>query len=260
MLCRSLLVCGMGAVALVVYSHKRRKVLISVCCIDERAEELDECLRSIKQSTRSADILGVVRHTDLKCHSIFTDYGADIIHVPAYPTPGAERHNFSALEMKRSKALAYAQANMYDVLVFVDSDIRVTSMALILMKLALFWLKADIVCIPYPVRWAAGHPVLGYDNPPRIERVFTDKRRLWPFHRCIVGGMGCTAVRLGSPLVPSRFSVKSIMGVRGEDIGFFLDARNNGARVFASSWYAVRHQLKGELPPDYLQNLSVYKE
>lgn len=231
--------------------------LFVVCCVDDRASELTDCISAIKKSVQSANIVGVIRESDRECRNILIDTNCDIIQVPHYDIPN--KINLTWLAVKRSKALEYAKLNGYDVLIFVDSDITFTRCAYLLMMFGINVLRSDIVCIPYAVRWAAGHVVLGYDKPPRIEKVFGKTVRWLPFHTCAVGGMGCTALSLCSKRIPDKVTTGRIMGLRGEDIGFFMDSRKTKSRVLAASWYSVNHRIDGKLPNDYLEGSHTKK-
>ena len=97
---------------------------------------------------------------------------------------------------------------------------------------------ADVVCAPYAVRWTTGGPreVLGYRGRTG-DRIGPP---IWwlPYHGCLAGGMGCTALRLRGAWLPDRFTVASALGVRGEDIGFFDAARTHGATVWLGAPFA----------------------
>jgi hypothetical protein len=218
-------------IALVIISIICQRVLIVVCCIDERVDELEECLCTISDVT-SRDVLGVFRKSDVKCKAVTSRY----IEVPDYDTSTTTRHNLTGIASKRTAALDYARANGYDQLIFIDSDIRIDRCTI--PYLLIGTLFADISCVPYAIRWADMTPVLGYDNPPRIDRA---KTGIMPFYRCTAAGMGCTCISLKSSRIPERFVNGTILGIAGEDIGFFLDAKDRNARVVATSWHVARH-------------------
>jgi len=216
---------------IVIWIIISKRVLIVVCCIDERVDELEECLCAIRDVT-SRDVLGVFRKSDVKCKAIVQDY----IEVPDYDTSTTTRHNLDGIASKRTAALDYARSNGYDRLIFIDSDIRIDWCTI--PYLLIGTLFADIACVPYAIRWADMSPVLGYDNPPRIERA---KTGIMPFYRCTAAGMGCTCISLKSSRIPERFVNGTILGISGEDIGFFLDAKDRNARVVATSWHTAMH-------------------
>ena len=105
---------------IVIWIIISKRVLIVVCCIDERVDELEECLCAIRDVT-SRDVLGVFRKGDVKCKAIVQDY----IEVPDYDTSTTTRHNLDGIASKRTAALDYARTNGYDRLIFIDSDIRI---------------------------------------------------------------------------------------------------------------------------------------
>jgi len=53
--------------------------------------------------------------------------------------------------------------------------------------------------------WANNNdPVLGYINPVEIRKV---KFSFLPYHKCVVGGMGCTGINLKSNKITDKFNV-----------------------------------------------------
>jgi len=210
-----------------------KKVLIGICCIDERVNELYQTVDALQKENiiYNKDIIRVFRKSDVKCKKVIP-----YLEVPDYDIPKNKRHNIENLVIKRNAILSYAKQNNYDNLIFIDSDIIIEWYTLFYLMIGHIF--ADIVIAPYNVRWASMTPVLGYDNPPRIELA---KTGLLPFYRCHVGGMGCTSILLKSPKIPSSFSQGSILGIEGEDIGFFMEARKNGAVVASTSWHIVNH-------------------
>ncbi len=219
-------------IALLFKKIKSFKILVSICCIDERSDELEECIKLIKNDILKKDIIGIIRKKDLKCKKIFDNF----IEVDNYETHLYSRHNMKGLVNKRNTALDYAKKNGYDKLIFIDSDIRLSTYTL--SYLIFNSLFADISCIPYGIRWSGMEPVLGYDNPPRIE---LRKTGIKPFYSCTVAGMGCTCITLKPNNNIPYFEYGSILDIEGEDIGFFLKAKENKIKVVASSWHTVSH-------------------
>jgi hypothetical protein len=215
---------------------KGEKVQIAICCIDERANELKGCLQAIRASG-GVDILGVFRKKDLKCkHIIKQELYCKYIEVEDYDTHRYVRHNMKGIASQRNAALDYAKHHNYDNLIFIDSDIRISRYTLMYLQVGIMF--ADISCVPYGIRWSNMEPVLGYENPARIERA---KSGVWPFYRCTVAGMGCTCISIRSDKIPKTFEYGKILDIEGEDIGFFLQARRMNALVVSTSWHVVHH-------------------
>ena len=95
-------------------------------------------------------------------------------------------------------------------------------------------LGADVVGVPYGIRWAAGQAVVGYRDPePRIGAPLPWRPWRW-YHRCAVLGMGCTMLDPASVRLPSTgFYTSTALGITGEDVGFCLAAERSGARIWA---------------------------
>lgn len=214
------------------------RIMLAICCIDPRADEIPACSLAIETAfgVRRIHKVGVIRNQDVQCAAAFESCEfRDILRVPDYtaPSPG-KRHNYDGLAAQRTAAWHHAQAGGYDCLIFVDSDIHVRpdTLPYLLWGLAL---GADACAVPYGVRWADMRPVLGYGTPaePRIE---APRAGLWPYHACTAAGMGCTALWVPSPRLPDRFAPRTVLGKTGEDIGFFVDAQGLGARVWSADW------------------------
>lgn len=232
--------------------RRRWRVLAAVCCIDPRADELPACLAAVAAAAAPvaplADVVavvGIVRRRDAACARHLRAAGAAVLTVPDYPAPlWGHRHHYGGLAAQRTRALVEAQRRGADAVWFVDSDVRPHPSTLhhALLGLAA---GADVVGVPYAVRWAAAGPDaarVGYRTaaggssvePPRANNA----RR--PFHPAVVVGMGCTLVRTPSwwhgRRVPDRFGVAEAAGITGEDVAFGLAAERRGARVWVSNW------------------------
>lgn len=236
--------------------HRRPLDLhVAICCIDARADELPDCLRAVRVALDATpsivgEVWGVFRHSDRRCASLFALSRHHVLTVADYPDPCfGLRHHYGGLASQRTLALRAArrrQRSAHDsILWFVDSDIRITPASLqhLLWGLAL---GADVVAVPYRVRWAQGaaHGTaqgagvrLGYLHPrPSIEPPRGGPHSPWPYHACTVVGMGCTALAVGSPRIPQSFRVGEALGKQGEDIGFCLDVERVGGRVWCCNW------------------------
>lgn len=171
-----------------------------------------------------------IRTRDTACRDIL---GAEnVVEVPDYADPwGWVRHNYEGLAQQRTAALQFCnQQPDVDVIWFVDSDIRVSPNTLWKLLLGIA-LGADVVCSPYSIRWTPGGRdcVLGYKG---ADGYHIGTPRWWlPYHACVGCGMGSTVIRLHSERVPRQFTVATVLGVKGEDIGFFLKAQELGATV-----------------------------
>lgn len=222
----------------------KEKILISICCIDERVSTLDNCLKcSVKSvdSNSHINILGIIRKKDKLCEELFLKYNAKILYVNNYTFNKNNRHNFDGIAEKRTKALKYAKENKYSILIFVDADIYISNYTLKWIIYGIQLLNADIICVPYNIRWANNNdPVLGYIEPVEITKV---KYSIFPYHKCAIGGMGCTGINLNSNKIPNKFNIKELLNIKGEDIGFFFDAFLNNAKILTTSWYQVYHDI-----------------
>jgi len=212
-----------------------QKILIAICCIDERKKELDNCIKHLqKANILQNNIIGLFRKKDVLCKKIITDY----LEVDDYELSDNERHNILGIANKRNKALEYARNNNYDKLIFIDSDIEVKWITILYLLFGTMF--ADISCVAYPIRWANMKPVLGFDNPPSIQSI---NYGFLPFQKCSVAGMGCTCIDIKSNKIPNKFIHGEILGIKGEDIGFFLEARKKQAFIIVAKWHIVKHKF-----------------
>ena len=220
----------------------RQKILVAVCCIDERVVELRNCVGHLEKTdiVATKDVIGIFRKKDLLCKKYINNNNNNnnkYLEVDDYDIFQGVRHNLTGIANKRNVALEYARNNYYDKLIFIDSDIEVEWYTLLYLLIGTA--IADISCVAYPIRWASMIPVLGFDNPPSIQPVTYG---MVPFQTCAVAGMGCTCIDLRSDKIPERFVNGAMLGVEGEDIGFFLEARKKCAWVIASKWHIVNHK------------------
>lgn len=224
--------------------NSKEKILISICCIDERVSTLDNCLKHITKAVNNnsqINILGIIRKKDKLCEEIFEKYCAKILYVDNYTFNTQYRHNIDGIAEKRTKVLQYAKQNKYSILIFVDADIYISHYTLKWLIYGIRLYNADIICIPYKIRWAENNiPVLGYIEPVEISKV---KYSIFPYHKCAIGGMGCTGINLNSNKIPNEFNIKELLNIKGEDIGFFFEAFLNNAKILTTSWYQVVHDI-----------------
>ena len=213
------------------------KILIAICCIDERVYELHNCIKSL-QGPIKKDIIGIFRNKDTECQKLI-----DFISVDDYELSTTTRHNLSGITNKRNAALNYARKNNYDRLIFIDSDIKINWLTIPCLLLGSIF--AEISCVVYPTRWANMLPVIGFENPLRMETI---NYGIIPFKTCYMIPMGCTCINIKSPKIPETFTIAEIPGpdglnVFGEDVGFCLTAKNNNARIVVSKWNIARHMF-----------------
>lgn len=225
--------------------NSKEKILISICCIDERVSTLDNCLKHVVRSIdkkSNINILGIIRKKDKLCEEIFLKYNATILYVDNYIfDENISLHNLNGIAEKRTKALQYAKKNKYTILIFIDADIYINHYTLKWIIYGIKLYNADIICIPYNIRWAKNNdPVLGYIEPVEITKV---KNYILPYHKCTFCGMGCTGINLNSNKIPKKFNIKELLNIKGEDIGFFFDAFLNNASTLTTSWHKVYHDL-----------------
>jgi hypothetical protein len=214
-----------------------QKILVAVCCIDERVEELRNCMEHLeKTDIFKKNIIGVFRKKDVLCKQIMQSPDK-YIEVSDYGISTGARHNIHGIADKRTKALEYARNNDYDKLIFIDSDIQVEWYTILCLLFGT--MVADVSCVAYPMRWASMLPVAGFDTLPHIQII---RRGIVPFQTCAVAGMGCNCIDLRSNKIPEKFTYGEIMGITGEDVGFFLEANRLGASVVVSKWHIVSHK------------------
>lgn len=225
------------------FFQKKTRTLVSVCCIDERISELRGILCYLNPFN-PRDIIGVVRTTDQLCRHALETAGARVFTVEPYTMPPGERHNMEGLARQRSAALRFGKENGYDALLFIDSDIRPKEPAdLLVGRLYLgLLLGADIVGVPYGVRWVSMRPVVGRKTLGGTPFIAEERgHHLLPFRGCAAVGMGCTMIHLHSPRVPDAFRIGLSTGIIGEDIGFCEEAGRLGARLWTTSqWWLSR--------------------
>ena len=165
--------------------------------------------------------------------------GVETVTVAWYDLPSGARHNFGGVALKRVRLVRAAADRGAAVVWFVDADIR---------PLPSHWAAADalfregkpVVVVPYPVRWASGRrPVVCVATEAGLS--LCDARSFEGLDgatSAIIagGGMGCTAI-LTPVAALVRFSVASLAlaeepgGIMGEDIAWFLNARQAGVEV-----------------------------
>jgi hypothetical protein len=226
-------------IALFIYI-KNQKILVAICCIDERVIELQNCIKHLNTNdVLTKDIIGLFRKKDIKCKETLKN---NYLEVDDYELSTTTRHNLTGIINKRNSALDYARNNKYDKLIFIDSDIEVNHFTLLYLLLGTIF--ADISCVAYPIRWANMLPIIGFDNPLSIQIV---NYGLIPFQKCYIAGMGCTCIDIKSKKIPEKFIYGKIVGkdsytVFGEDIGFFIEAKKNNALVVVSKWNIVNHK------------------
>jgi len=208
-------------------------LLVSIVCIDERSDELAQCLKRLQADPFPKDYLGVFRESDYKCQKLMPNY----LTVPDYKI--IKRHNIDNMVTKRNLALNYARKHHYDYLLFVDSDILITP----ILTLALLFegiKHCDICLSPYPIRWSNGLPTLAYANIDLSLTIEPVRKSSNIYQLCVGGGMGCTMINLKSPKIPT-FVYGALMGIEGEDIGFFIEAFKRGCIVLATPNHIVEH-------------------
>lgn len=234
------MVCGGFLYLRIKKTIQQTRVLVAVCCIDERLEELKSCTTRVLSTHKN--MIGVVRRSDTQCQRFLRSLQIPTLCTNNYPSPhqNGERYDLSGLAKQRSMALEFSRQEGYAIVIFVDSDIIYTWYAHLFLIVGILYQQGDIVCVPYVLRWTGGKAILAYDHPWRIKEA---KWTATPYHRCIAGGMGCTAIKVDSPRTPECFNLGEGLGRVGEDIGFFKDAYQREAVVLGTSWCSVRHQL-----------------
>jgi hypothetical protein len=88
--------------------NSKEKILISICCIDERVSTLDNCLKHITKAVNNnsqINILGIIRKKDKLCEEIFEKYCAKILYVDNYTFNTQYRHNIDGIAEKKDKGI-----------------------------------------------------------------------------------------------------------------------------------------------------------
>lgn len=210
-------------------------ILVSILCIDERSDELRECIKRLEMDPFPKRLLGVFREKDKKCQTLLPTY----LTVPDYDI--ITRHNMDNMVKKRNLSLDYAKKNEYKRLLFIDSDILITPFTTI--NLLLNGCNYCDICLsPYPIRWDTNNsPLLAYENPDGNLSMEPVRKSTDVYQICLGGGMGCTMINLESNKIPP-FVYALVMGIEGEDIGFFIEACRRGCIVLATSNHIVEHK------------------
>jgi hypothetical protein len=212
-----------------------KRLLVSILCIDERHKELERCLISLRNDPTPKDYLGVFREKDENCKKLIPNH----LCVENYVISKGSRHNMDFMVKKRTLAIEYAFKNKYDLLWFVDSDIIIEP--IITVNYLLSGIEnADICIVPYPIRWTDMFPVVAYVTN-EIVKIEPIRKSGTAFHECVAGGMGCTMLNLKSSKLPRKFTYGVMLGIEGEDIGFFIEAFKNQCKVLIASWHVVEH-------------------
>ena len=193
-------------------------MLTVVPCIDR-----DIKLQSRIASKLCGEILVVTRETDAETIQ-FWSTRAKVIRVPHYDIVG--RHNLDKLANKMNIAVEYFKSTRHETMMIVESDILLNNDTIAKHQEAIK--KYDVVLSYYDVPWAR-KPVIcsSFLGIPYI----TSKV---PTGGAIVYGSGTGAVTIRRKvLMKVSFSVHDILGIKGQDVGFFLGCAMNRFKVFA---------------------------
>jgi hypothetical protein len=193
-------------------------ILVGVLAIDRDSEHIDSVHDGIKKLSSFCqwDILIVCREKDQIARRQWSERGARVVTIPDYELE-TSRHNYWRIAEKRKLVCKHGREGDYDAVLFVDSDVVVERETLA--DLFECSRHADIVVVPYKIRWSDGYTV-GRLQGGKIELM--DARELLresKYPRIHGGSMGCTLIHaraLDVPFYPMRLGI-----VTGEDIGFF---------------------------------------
>jgi hypothetical protein len=216
-------------------NHKTDKLLIAILCIDRDAKYISKQIARLENI--SADILIVTRDSDIKTISQWSKVNkvnnVVIKTIPHYVI--RDRHNFDKIVEKRNLAIQYAIDNMYDALLFLDSDVVITSHIFDLLRTGLTYY--DICLAPYVIKWL-NYPALGFieNNEFIMKRVCRWYEGLRTYRRCAIGTLGCTMIsrrvftniKTEYKRLTNKYNKAT---VSGEDVGFFINALHEGYKT-----------------------------
>jgi hypothetical protein len=172
----------------------------------------------------------------------------DILTVPWYSILPDKRHNYEGVMAKRTRLMQEAVARHVDIIWYVDADILVQSKHWSAIS-SLFTKNYPVVVIPYAIRWANGKPSICLNSSSSsLELSIHDSRSFSSVDESqsiVGGGFGCTAlivnVVANIPFNVQELALSSGGYVRGEDIGWFLNAYHAGIKIQMPLRITVKH-------------------
>jgi hypothetical protein len=199
-----------------------------------------------------------VRGLDAAAKSACMAAGIAVVETPWYNVP-ADGHNKAGILLKRIRLAREAATRGAAAIWYVNADIRPRPEHWAAVD-ALLRAQEQVVVLPYPVRWAPGHPpavCLAPGGRPELydARCFQASAAVGsaPPSAIIAGGsFGCTAIVTSvAGLVP--FIVREAIGGAGharpgEDVGWFLNAYRAGVEVRMPLGLIVEHVGCAALP------------
>ena len=191
-----------------------------------------------------------VRGLDAAAKGACAAAGVAVVETPWYNVP-ADGQNKAGIMLKRIRLAREAAAQGAAAIWYVNADIRPRPEHWAAVD-ALFRAQKTVAVLPYPVRWAPGHPpavCLAPGGQPELHdaRCFRACADAGEFPSAVIAGgsFGCTAIATSVVgLVP--FIVREAIGSAGhaspgEDIGWFLNAYRAGIEVRMPLGIVVEH-------------------
>lgn len=193
-----------------------------------------------------------IREKDNIARQSCEDAKIEILTVPWYSILTDKRHNYDGVMAKRTRLMQEAVLRHVDIIWYVDADIIVqprhwNAIASLLIQ------KYPVVVIPYAIRWADGNPsVCINSSSSSLELSLYDSRSFsstdedqCDSKQIAGGGFGCTALIVNIvadiPFNIQELALSSGGYVRGEDIGWFLNAHSAGIKVQMPLGITVDH-------------------
>jgi hypothetical protein len=243
---------GKGMVGLLLTDRDAHLVKKSMECLNCALESVQDYAVDLVVSLRECDQIAEtcvkmsVPARIQKFEFLYCDYDAKWTEECAYHTDEI----LDAICMQRNALKDYARVNVYDFIVFLDSDIYLKKDTI---RLLIDYSNAQspVLAVPYQPRWSK-HVVIGvfqhggYDQR-ETQLQFLLNPQLLDFEISSVGiiGFGCAIIRKYAFHVNFKIA-ETTGGIRGEDMGFCEDLRAFGIQPKCILGYFVEHESAGQ--------------
>jgi hypothetical protein len=210
-------------------------VLVAVPLIGRDAGLVAEWAQAVEAVARAHPAFvflkyAAVRAGDAEAARACARAGVGVVEVPWYHVARDQRQNPTGIVVKRIRLVREALRVRAAVIWFVDVDVRVRP-ELWTAADALFQTGTPVAVVPYPLRWAAGAPLVGVRVGDEV--ILADARRICSESGLssaliVGGGFGCTAILVWVAALIS-FTVPSLSLLSGgfaarKDLGWFVNA------------------------------------
>lgn len=214
------------------------KVLIGVVTHGKQRYCLDEFLDSLNAQAMKADVLFVVNHGESAYASLIKSKGFEAVE-----DPNPETTRIGKIVSGRKYLRKYALDNDYDYLMFVDSDVMLPPHAVNVLVAT----KGDVISGAYLNAFELGGktviaPVLFKDLGDGQCQLFTYEGAAVPQVMEIgAAGLGCTLIKRK---VLEQVDIRSFGNSEsgGEDMAFYVDAREKGFDARANTYVRCIHR------------------